>query len=201
VLAEVQLRGVRAHDIEAIALGRRADGTAVIYVGDLGGNTKKRDTVELYELLEPEVITDAQVPVTTRNVTFDGGAVDAESLLVDPKPGGQVWIVTKRLSHKAAIMALPADLESRANVVATRVGPALWFATDASYAPDGSHYVIRSYFNAAVYDPPVPADGERSFDIPTQKQGEGIAYSSDSKWLYLTSEGKNQALLRMPAPR
>ena len=71
-------------------------------------------------------------------------------------------------------------------------------ATDGSFFPDGRHLIVRDYSSATVYDwPSLQTVG--SFDLPAQKQGEGIAVGPDDT-LYLSSEGIHSPVVDDPDP-
>jgi hypothetical protein len=79
-----------------------------------------------------------------------------------------------------------------------RVGDAPSMATDASYAPDGSSFVIRTYFSAEFYDR-IGHSVTTSF-LPSQKQGESITYERGGRSLLIGSEGGNSPVWSIPVP-
>ncbi|MFD2348441.1 hypothetical protein ACFSTC_02175 [Nonomuraea ferruginea] len=69
-------------------------------------------------------------------------------------------------------------------------------ATDAAYAPDGSSYVIRTYFSATLYEP----SGKMIAKVPMPelRQAESIAYTRDGTALLTGSEGVRSPVYRVP---
>lgn len=107
VKATVTLAGVTAADFEAISMGREADGSPTLWVADVGDNAERRMQVQLYRVDEP-ALADATVKVSTTSVRYSDGPRNCESLMVDPRPGGPAWLVTKE--ETGGVYALPADL-------------------------------------------------------------------------------------------
>lgn len=189
--ATITLAGVTARDVESIAMGRNQAGEPVIWVGDTGDNQGAWANVRLYRLAEPDVIKDQTVQTASFNVTYEDGPRDAEALLVDPQPGGRIWIATKRLAASGGIYQLPKDFVTQGYGTANRVGDSPAMTTDGSFAPDGQKYVIRTYLGAQQYQGLPPGTNEESIDVPFQRQGEAITYSSAGTGLYLASEGES----------
>lgn len=202
VKAIVQLGSVVTRDVEAIATGRAPDGTPVVWLADIGDNNGVYSSARLYRINEPAALKNQTVPAQQFNFTYAGGATDAEGLLVDPTPNGRIWVVSKKITG-AAIYALPENFTSKGTGVATKIGPAPRLATDASYAPDGKDFIIRTYFGAALYVTPPPGSASQQVALPGalegQLQGEAIAFSQDSKSLFVAGE-KNKDLFRVALP-
>jgi hypothetical protein len=79
-----------------------------------------------------------------------------------------------------------------------QVGHVLPIATDGAFFPDGRHLLVRSYSSAAVYGwPSLQRIG--TFDLPPQRQGEGIAVATDGR-VYLSSEGLHSPVLEIALP-
>ena len=188
--ATVTLGGIDARDVEAIAMGRNSAGDPVIWVGDLGDNQGTWSNVRLYRIPEPSKIKTQTVQAESYSVTYADGPRDAEGLLVDPKPGGRIWIVTKRMAAEGDIYALPENFVSQGHGTAKRIADAPAMATDASFAPDGSQFVIRTYLGAEVLQGQPPGTDQHSVSIPLQTQGEAITYSSAGTGFYTASEGE-----------
>ncbi len=201
VLAEVTLAGAEAVDTEAIAIGRDAAGQPTVWVADIGDNTGSRPSVQLRSFLEPKRLVDRSVTPKTLIVRYPDGPHDAEGLMVDPAPGGSAWIVTKKMAAKSGIYALPQGFANSDSVRLTKVGMAPAMSTDATFAPDRHSYVIRTYLDAEMYPAPPPSTDATALGVPLQQQGEAVTFSSDSRSLYLASEGTNSELIRFPLLR
>ena len=140
---------------------------------------------------------DRTVQPTSYRLTYPHGSADAETLIRDPVTG-RLYLATKNV-FGGTLYAVPRHLTATGTNRLTPVGRVQAIATDGSFFPDGRHLVVRDYFSATVYDwPSLQRVG--SFDLPFQKQGEGIAVGPDDT-LYLSSEGVGSRVVttRVPA--
>ncbi len=197
VRAEVRLGGVTARDSEAIAVGRDAAGEPVIWLADIGDNLDGWDSVRLYRIAEPTRLVDQEVKARSFTVRYEDGSRNAEALLVDPAAGGPMWLATKRQAADGGLYRIPDSLVAKGSAVAKRVGVVPAMTTDGSYAPDGRHFVLRTYTGATLFRAPPPGTDAGSVAIPLQPQGEAIAFAHDSASLYLAGE-RSEELWRLP---
>jgi len=198
VRAVVKLDGARYYDYEAISMGRDANGEPVMWVGDIGNNSRSRSQVQLYRFDEPTTLTDQTVAVKTVTVTWSDGARDSESMFVDPTPGGSVYLVSKE-ANGSGVYELQGDYRTTGYATTgNRIATTLATATDAAVAPDRSHTVMRNYTTKASLLNGIPGSNAQTVTIPSQTQGEAIAFSADSDSLYVASEGTGQPLWRVP---
>lgn len=198
IRAELTVRGSRARDYEAIASGRLADGTPVLWIGDIGDNRSTWATVELLRIREPERLRDRRVRAARFAFTYDDRPHDAEALLAH---GTRVWVVTKQLAN-GGLYELPDPLDPDGVSIARRVRTETGLVTDGNVAPDGSRYVLRDYFDAELFTGLPPGESAGRVDLPPQRQGEAIAFSADGSALLIASEGDRRLLrvdLRAPA--
>lgn len=190
IQATITLGGVDPRDVEAIAMGRNSDGDPVIWVGDIGDNLGTWTNVRLYRIPEPNSIKNQTIQAKTYNLTYADGPRDAEGLLVDPRPGGRIWITTKRMAADGGLYALPKSFISDGFGTAKRVGSVPPMTTDASFAPDGKSFVIRTYLGAELFQGVPPGTDGQTIGLPLQTQGEAITFSSAGTGLYAASEGE-----------
>lgn len=191
IKAKITLGGVDARDVEAIAMGRDAAGKPVIWVGDIGDNQGTWSNVKLYRIPEPDSVKSQTIQAKSYQVTYADGPRDAEGLLVDPSPGGRIWLVSKRMAAEGGIYALPKNFASNGYGTAKRVGSAPAMATDASFAPDRESFVIRTYLGAELFQGHPPGIDGQTVGLPLQTQGEAITFSSAGTGFYVASEGES----------
>ena len=160
-----------ATDVEALA----PDGPGVVWVGDIGDNTRVRDHVVVYRV---DVRTGA---VESRELRYPDGSRDAEAMLVGRD--GRVTVVTKGLAGEVYVAA---PGENNLTQVA-RVGMAV---TDGALMPDETHVLLRDYANLHLYSFP-DFDHLASMRLPRQPQGEGLSVSPDGR-VRVSSEGVRQ---------
>ena len=202
VRAEVRLAGVSTRDTEAISVGKDADSQPVLWLGDVGDNAATNSSVRLYRFGEPAQIKDQTIKVqATITVKYFDEPYNAEAMLVQPSAAGRIWIVTKRGSKQGAYYELPKSVWGGSKTVTLRpTGSVPAMTTDATFAPDGRTYAIRTYFGGTQFQGVPPGEDPADLDIGFRGQGEGLTYSYDSRFLYAVSEGADNPLLMIPLP-
>jgi hypothetical protein len=180
-----------ASPLDDEALAPAAHSTDV-WVGDIGDNLADRDSITITRV--PTGRGDLSGAVASYDLTYPGGARDAETLMVDPV-NGQVLIASKEIM--GSIYAAPKHLTPGTNEL-RKIGEAPGIATDGAFFPDGKHLVIRDYDSATFYTyPGLKPVGEMS--LPAQQQGEGIAVAPDGE-VYVCSEGVDSPVLHVALP-
>ena len=183
--AEVAYPG-EPQDVEALAPA----GDDAVWVGDIGDNTRSRQSVSVRRVPLDGSAGEAF------ELTYPGGARDAEALLAHPRTG-QLVVVSK-VVFGGQVYAAPARLSADRPNPMTSLGDVTGIVTDAAFTPDGRHLVVRTYTQAVVYAwPSIETVG--SFDLPAQQQGEGIAIALDGA-VFASSEGQEAPVLRIALP-
>lgn len=183
----------QVEDVEAIARG--PDGT--VWVADIGDNRANRALVTVYAL-PPVQPGDHTVTAKRYYFEYQGGPRDAETLLVSPTTG-RLYVASKGL-FSGQLFEAPEHLGTdHPNLLrpVTRVGGTV---TDGSFTPDGRFVLLRNYSTAELYDArtwksPV------AMDLPSQRQGEGLAMLPSGREVLLSSEGDHSAVLSVPLSR
>ncbi|MBB2914730.1 hypothetical protein FHS43_006042 [Streptosporangium becharense] len=195
--ATFTLRGAVARDWEGMAASTDPQtGRGVLWFADIGDNFEGAwPDISVYRVQEPTTLRDATIPAVRYRFRYEDGGHNAEGVMVHPRTG-RLYIVTKQFS--GAIYAAPRRLRTDRTNVLRKVGPAPIMATDAAYAPDGSSFVVRTYFSATVYR----AFGEQitKMTMPELDQAESIAYTRDGRHLLTGTEGARSPVYRVPLP-
>ena len=179
-----------ATDVEAIAPWRRGS----VLVGDIGDNNAARDSVSLLRV--PIGRGERSVTPDEFELSYPGGARDAEALLVHPVTH-QAFVVSKEV-FGGTLYAAPRELRRGRTNRLTPLGPVIGIVTDGAFFPDGRHLVLRDYGQAVVYAfPSLERVGE--VPLPDQPQGEGIAVAADGS-VYVSTEGQFTSVLRVRLP-
>ncbi len=204
--------GARARDWEDLATFR-LDGNDHLLACDTGDNARKRKSVTLYLLPEPELDPNARdrtVRVRVRRAvhfTYEDGPQDVEAVAADSETR-TVYLVAKR--GRRTVYALPwpeGDADAPGLLAARRVGLLnIPRAVAMDFSDDGRRAIILSYHGAHAI---VRRDGEtwpqafarrpRLLLMPLRRQGESICYGPDGRSLYLTSEKLPTPLIEIPA--
>ncbi|WP_345566867.1 hypothetical protein [Nonomuraea rosea] len=195
--ATFQVQGAQARDWEAMAVTKDpATGRGVLWFADIGDNLDGAwPNVSIYKVMEPQTLRNAALPATRYRFRYADGGRNAEGLMINPRTG-RLYVVSKEFA--AGVYAAPKKLRSDKTNVLRKVASAPLMATDAAYAPDGSSYVIRTYFSATLYKP----SGETitRVSMPELKQAESITYTPDGRALLAGSEGPKSPVYRVPVP-
>ncbi len=199
-----ELAGAKARDWEDMTI---SDG--VVYIGDIGDNKSKRDSVRVYRFSEPNP-GDAG-PIEDYDVlefTYPDGATDAEGLFVSPE--GQLVIVTKDPDGGARFYAAPVSQVWDGSVHELEYSgrldllPIEW-VTAADANPD--RLVLRTYLNIIGYPWPEGWTLEQvleqrpcRLEAPREAQGEALGLRSDGEYVTV-SEGLQSAIYIGRRPR
>ncbi|MGA8257208.1 MAG: hypothetical protein WB767_11610 [Nocardioides sp.] len=179
-------------DVEALAPA----GPGEVWVGDIGDNAGARDSVTVVRVPVGRGDLDVDPDDLERyELTYPGGAADAETLLTDPR--GRLLVVTKGI-FGGVVLRAPARLDADRPNRLRRIGVAGGIATDGAFFPDGRHFVVRDYANAVLYSYP-DVDEVARWRLPDQPQGEGIAVDERGTVL-ISTEGSRSDVLRVRVP-
>ena len=176
-----------------------------LYAADIGDNNGVRESVAVYRAEEPAT----PAPVAGRRLTlrYDGGARDAEALLVDPWDGTLV-VVTKGLVGGDVFTAKPPAGFGGERTVRERGGVGLSLVTGGDVSADGRTIALRTYGSLAVWQ---RRRGESIAEALKRKpcvsptslrdgQGEALALSASGAAAWTVAERNHAPLLRR-APR
>src|SRR5215204_4363216 len=115
-----RVAGAKASDWEDIAEIKTPDGECVLYIGDIGNNTRVRDEFTIYRVREPKVLPENESsskknPASTESAeaikfSYPDMRHDAETLIVHPT-SGDIYILSKRLSGASAVYKLKANFD------------------------------------------------------------------------------------------
>jgi hypothetical protein len=187
-LATLTVRGIDPRDVEAISIGRDAQGRPVIWFADIGDNLDSWPDVRLHQIREPKRLRDKTVSATTFRFTYGDMPHNAETLLANPaKP--ELWILTKQLAH-GSLYRLPVPLRTGEVNVARKIRREGGLVTDGAVSPDGRRYVYAGL---------PPGRLIATVPLPFQLQGEAITWAPDGRSLLITSE-RDKRLMRVTLP-
>lgn len=193
VVGAADISSLPISDPESITVD--ADGT--LWLGDLGDNEHQRDDVAIYAFPEPgpgdNTISDAQ----RYAVTFPGGPVDVEGLLVHPTTR-QVHLVSKNENGNGRIFELP-DLADDGAVQARDIGEAPEAVTDATFTHDGKWALMFTGKELWIYNP-TTWEPVGEIETPKLEQGESVTVERGNLTALVGSEGKDSPIARVSLP-
>lgn len=178
-------------DTEALSI----DGRGRLWIADTGDNRGNRTDVALYSL--PQVADGTTTVTPTRYpVTYPGGPLDVEALVIDPQTDA-TFLISKGV-FGGTVFSLPEPLVAdQPNEAVTLAGDIPGLVTDAAFTPDGRHVVARDYSEAYVLDP-VTWQIVTSAELPPVDQGETLAMEAGGRSFLVGSEGTSSPLIRVP---
>lgn len=189
--ARVRVAGVTNRDWEDIS--RHGD---TLLIAEFGDNGAKHDTVYVYAVLEPRVLTDTIVPLLARYpFQYPNGPRDAETLIVDHRSGD--WFVVSKREENSQVYRFAAPQRAGAVTTIERTGVSLPFrlAVAGDISSDGSEILIKNYDNVFFWH---RVDSEtvvtalqrapRPQPYVPERQGEAIAFTLDGLAYVTTSE-------------
>lgn len=197
-----RVEGAENRDWEALALARcgRRD---CLYVGEVGDNNGRRNSLKLYRVPEPSIPAAGGRPAWpsgTIEFRYQDGPRDAEAILVTPDQ--DVYLISKERSGGGRVYRLEGTAWNRREVATAKFLHQLplpdgspFQVTDASLASDGISVVIRTYsyifFFRLENGMLTPDDTRpRCYAAGLDIQGEGISWLKDGR-LATTSERRS----------
>jgi hypothetical protein len=220
----IRVDNARNTDWEGLA-SFEADGKAWLLVADIGDNSGKRQSVDLYLFEEPKAPLAATVRARRVSFSYPNGPRDAEAVAVDVADR-QALIMTKR-TIPPELYAVPLDAPRGANVVAVRLGTVAglprptprdialapdrqdwhWQPTGMDISPDGTSIAVLTYRALYVFRRQPGTGWIDALHSPAHRQqlvglrnAEAIAFAHASDDLYVTTEQRFAPLHRFARP-
>jgi hypothetical protein len=215
--ATYTLTGASAVDWEDIAVGGGpVAGRSYLYVADIGDNARSRSEVVVYRVAEPVVSGSGTIAlggVEALRLRYPDGAHNAEALLAHPQTG-ELVIVEKTSSGGAArLYRAPAGLQAGSVTTMTQVGSLTLptgstnLVTGADLSADGTQVAVRTYAQVLLWNRDPAGSIQAAFagsrctgPLPSESQGEAIAFHPNGRGYVTVSEGSNQLLHNYTAP-
>ena len=200
VMARVRLRGVTNRDWEDIAVGPCPDGGSCLFVGDIGDNSERQESIAFHRIREPDPRRDTlSGAVTTLRARYPTGPRDAEAIFVTERG---IHVITKGRSGPIELFRLapPFDPERTATLeLVQRLAPPPTSVsaqvTAAAVNPPRNRVVVRSYAGLRFFeiagDTLRPIGRTADLVAPDQLQGEGVDWV-DTERFVLTGEAQGQ---------
>jgi hypothetical protein len=219
-----RVQNARNDDWEDIAAFKDESGKCFIYIGEIGNNSRDRDSRTVYRVGEPQVSTDSRNsrrgnalptgPAEALRYTSQGNRQDAETLLVHPA-SGDIYILTKSREQPSSVFKLKPvfgeqEVQTAQKVAEIKV-PSIPFGllTGGDISPDGRRVVLCDYSNG--YELTLPA-GTASFeaiwqqpavviDLGDRETGESVTYSASGDAILATMEKKGSPIILVSRKR
>lgn len=207
-----KVTGAKNNDWEDIAAIKDKSGKCFLYLGDIGNNNDKKNTLTVYKVAEPKVTeadktSSKKSPKLTESAeaikfSYPDEIYDAETLLVHPSTG-EIYVITKQMIGSAQVFKIGTKVENVGSISVPSIPNG--FLTGGEISPDGTRIILCDYY--AGYELKLPKNTKNfddiwkqevtKIDLGEREQGESICYSADGKRIYAGSEKKNSPVIRV----
>ncbi len=202
--ATLELSGIENRDWEDLATVKLdALGKSYVYVGEIGDNAARYNSVKVYRFPEPKLNpADSLITITNFDsiaIEYEDGPRDAEALFIDPF-NGDIYIISKREERVGLYHVLQPFATSKTNI-AYKIGelPLSW-VTAAELSPNGKKLLVKTYPGVWQFKVKrdkkgaiVPGKKPKSRPYRLEPQGEGICWDMKGKGYYTLSEADGDA--------
>lgn len=190
-----KLPGLENRDWEDIARGPGPEeNVSYLYIGDIGDNLFQYDLKYIYRFREPSLEDQKTITgVDTLTVALEGGAIDSETLMIDPSTRN-LYIVSKR-DNKVRVYEIVYPFTKgiqNGNKICTLTVSGI---TGGDISPDGNEVLLKSYERVFYWKKTGNESIAELLKTPPtelayrrEPQGEGIAWAIDGSGFYTLSE-------------
>jgi hypothetical protein len=155
-LGRVRVTGATLIDWEDMASGP-CDAGNCLFIGDIGDNSGRRDSISIYVVPEPAPTDTATAPATVLTLRYPDHPRDAEAMFV--LPNGDLYLVSKGRRDSVALFRISKAAQQPVTLTTLERVRALWprprdgddRVTGASASPDGRRIAIRTYRTLVVF--------------------------------------------------
>jgi len=193
------LAGIQNRDWEDIACTVDAKSKiSYVYVGEIGDNNAKYNSVAVYRFPEPDLEAADSVMTIDRvekiEIRYEDGPRDAEALFVNPC-NGDIYIISKR-EEKVGLyrVAQPVSL-SEGNIAHRLTSLPLGWVTAADLSPNGKKLLVKTYPGVWQFKchtdkqgALVPGKNPKARPYVLEPQGEGLCWDRKAKGYFTLSE-------------
>ncbi|HTM02989.1 MAG TPA: hypothetical protein VL173_05770 [Vicinamibacterales bacterium] len=189
VTARVRVSGAALHNWEDISAGPCGANGNCLYIADIGDNSARRASIQIYRVPEPSPRDGATQAAERYDGRYPDGAHDAEAAFV--LPDGRLFLVTK--DKYAGVYQFPLESGKTSTLQLVARLP-LNNVTDADASPDGNRIAVRTKQDVVFFRTTelLQGDVEHGDAVSTldvgEPQGEGVTFGP-SDMLVLTGEG------------
>jgi hypothetical protein len=142
----VAIENFKPQDTEALSLGPCGVERACLFIGDIGDNERRRQSIEIVVVDEAENFPKSVKPRQRLRLRYPDGPHDSESMAVHPD--GTIFILTKESPARLFRVDPRAGTPALTAVMTLDVGGA---PTDISISDDGSRLLALTYLEAVEF--------------------------------------------------
>jgi hypothetical protein len=208
---EYLLQGATQRDWEDLAIVGESDGSATVYVGDIGDNFQDNPKYSIYWFKDLKITSNPYTVLTDVNkLTFHlpDGFHDMEALLVDQQ-SKDIFVISKRENNKRLYKIPASKVVNGATVTAEYIEDLsfsvpftndakiqqAYYVTGGSVSPDNSEILVRNYIGVYYWKrkagesiPAALLRPAKAVPYKMEPQGEGVSFAHDGSGYYTVSE-------------
>lgn len=170
-------------DPEALSLQRCPGQTrsSCIYIGDIGDNDRRRESLEITVVDEIQNFPERAVPRTRLRIRYPDGQHDSESMAVHPD--GTIFILTKETPARLFKGSIDRPNQTLTFVSTLDTGG---LPTDMSISDDGQRLLVLTYADATEYT--MDFKTHQKIRLSFLQQQESVAYLPGGRSFIYTTE-------------
>jgi len=217
---EYLLGGATQRDWEDLAVVGETDGSATVYVADIGDNFQDNPKYAIYWFKDLKITTNPYTVLTDINkltFTLPDGFRDMETMLVDQQTK-DIFLISKRENNKRLYKIPAAKVINGASITAEYVQDLsfsvpfvsdikiqqAYYVTGGSVSPDNKEILVRNYIGVYYWKrktgesiPAALLRPAKAVPYKFEPQGEGVAFSHDGSGYYTISESPDSSPTRL----
>ncbi|MBN7815351.1 hypothetical protein [Algoriphagus pacificus] len=194
-VGDIELVGAKNRDWEDIAVGPGPGGKSYVYVGEIGDNAGKYESIAIYRFAEPSSIKPGiMVNPEKIQLKYPNGPMDAETLMVDPV-SGDIFIISKRDKRNTVFRLAAADFGKGETILKEVLKLPITSAVAGDISQDGSQILIKNYLEVYYWprnlnESLTNALSKEPIKLPyvPEPQGEAIGFDQAGKAYFTLSE-------------
>jgi len=208
---EYLLSGATQRDWEDLAVVGESDGSATVYVADIGDNFLNNPKYAIYWFKDLKITTNPYTVLTDVNkltFTLPDGFHDMETMLIDQK-SKDIYLISKRENNKRLYKIPAAKVLNATNTIAEYVQDLsfsvpftndlkiqqAYYITGGCVSPDNTEILIRNYIGIYYWKrkagesiPEALLRTAKAVPYKLEPQGEGVTYAHNGSGYYTISE-------------
>lgn len=217
---EYLLGGATQRDWEDLAVVGETDGSATVYVADIGDNFLDNPKYAIYWFKDLKITTNPYTVLTDVNkltFTLPDGFHDMETMLVDQK-SKDIFLISKRENNKRLYKIPASKVLPGTTIIAEYVQDLsfsvpftndlkiqqAYYLTGGSVSSDNTEILIRNYIGVYYWKrktgesiPEALTRAAKAVPYKLEPQGEGVTFSHDGSGYYTISESPDQSPTRL----
>ena len=186
----VAVKDLEPIDTEALSVANCGGNRSCLYIGDIGDNDRRRQTIEVVVIEEMQTFQPVVMPRQRLKFRYPDGPHDAESMAIHPN--GTIFVLTKEQPPR--LYRGNSEIGTQTLVPVMTLDTGGFSPTDMAISDDGTRLIVLTYLYAIeigldLTHPSAPRYKQRIAIQPLQQE-ESIAYLAGSRSFIYTTESR-----------